>query len=91
MDAAARGGCILCELMGYRGTPAELHHPRTGVGAARRAPHSEVIPLCFHHHRGIAGVHCVGRKAFERGYGITESELVALTKTRVAEQKRRAA
>jgi hypothetical protein len=86
MSAAAAGGCILCEWRGVKGTPAELHHPRTGTGAALRASHWEVAPLCVEHHRGNTGVHGLGRKAFERHYGITELELVGLTKLRTGQQ-----
>jgi hypothetical protein len=72
-------GCAICRLRGWGATPPHLHHPRTGVGAARRAPDSDVIPLCPEHHTGSTGVHGMGRKAFERHYGVTELELVAQT------------
>jgi hypothetical protein len=35
--------------------------------------------LCPYHHRGDRGIHGMGRKAFEREYGITEEELLAKT------------
>jgi Icc-related predicted phosphoesterase len=34
-----------------------------------------VIPLCPEHHRGSSGYHGMGRKAFEKRYEVTESEL----------------
>lgn len=71
-DRVARIGCILCRHIGYTDTPAELHHIRR-AGKRDNAP---VIPLCPEHHRGNTGVHGMGRKAFEREYGITEEELL---------------
>lgn len=62
--------------MGYLDTPAEIHHQRTGTGAAARASHRRTVPLCPEHHRGNTGLHGMGRKAFERHYGITEVELI---------------
>jgi hypothetical protein len=38
-----------------------------------------VIGLCPQHHRGDAGVHGLGRKAFEKRYGLTEEELLEQT------------
>jgi hypothetical protein len=72
-------GCALCRRLGLGATPASLHHPRTGVGAARKAGEFEVIPLCYAHHQGGVGVHGMGRKAWERVFGITEAELTAET------------
>ena len=40
-----------------------------------RNSHDNVIPLCPEHHRGNTGYHGLGRKAFERRYGVTEAEL----------------
>lgn len=76
MDRVARIGCILCRRLDFGETPAELHHPRTGTGAGRRASHFDVIPVCYEHHRGNTGIHGMGRKAFERHYGVTEMELL---------------
>ena len=62
-------------------TPAECHHPRTATGAGRRASHFDAIPLlCPEHHRGQSGLHGLGRKAFERHYGVTELELLEQVK-----------
>lgn len=72
-------GCALCRHLGWGATPAQVHHPRTGTGAGRRAPHSEAIPLCFEHHTGRMGIHGLGRKAFERQWGVTEREFTEQT------------
>ena len=77
MDRVAQLGCIVCINNGYRDTPAEIHHPRTGVGGAQRSPHTTVLPLCPIHHRtgghGIA-IHA-GQETWEALYG-TETELL---------------
>lgn len=70
-------GCIICYRLGYIGTPAEIHHIRgMGLGMAVRSSHYATIPLCPEHHRGNAGYHGMGRKAFERRYDVTESQLL---------------
>lgn len=79
LNAVAELGCILCSRLGFSGTPAEVHHIRTGTGAGRRASHFETIPLCPEHHRGNSGLHGLGRKAFERRYSVTELDLLAET------------
>lgn len=76
-------GCILCAHLGTPGTPAEVHHARTGTGAGRRASHFDTVPLCPEHHRGNSGLHGMGRKAFERHYGITELELLEQVRARL--------
>ena len=69
----ARLGCSLCRfVLGYKDTPAELHHIRR-AGIRNDAP---VIPLCPEHHRGNTGIHGMGRKAFERHYGLSEEDLL---------------
>lgn len=76
MGKVAELGCAVCRRMGYEGTPAELHHPRKGVGMAQRSGHMSVLPLCPQHHRGNMGIHGMGRKAFEAHYGYTEKDLL---------------
>ena len=73
MARVARLGCILCStVLGYEGSPAELHHiRRAGIRAT-----SPIIPLCPEHHRGNNGIHGMGRKAFERKFGTTEEALL---------------
>lgn len=75
MSAQAEAGCILCRHLGYGPTPAEIHHLRDGVGAGQRNSHLKSIPLCPEHHRGATGFHGLGRREFERVYGVTEIEL----------------
>ena len=78
MQAVADLGCIACRKIGYHGTPAELHHIRETAGIGQRSSHYEVIPLCYHHHRGVSklvpSVH-MSRKDFVAEYG-TEKELL---------------
>ena len=75
-EKIARLGCSLCRHQGNEGTPAELHHIRRG-GKRSDAP---VIPLCPYHHRGSnTSIHGMGRKRFEREYGITEELLLWAT------------
>ena len=74
LNKIAELGCILCsELLGFEGTPSELHHIRRH-GNVRSA--SPVIPLCPEHHRGNSGVHGLGHKGFASKWGITEEELL---------------
>lgn len=61
--------------------PVELHHIRTNKGMSVRASHYEVLPLCTGCHRGDLGLHGLGRKAFEKKYGITELELLEKVRT----------
>lgn len=76
-------GCVICRMFGYGPTPAEVHHQRTGTGAGKRANHRQTAPLCPEHHRGNVGLHGMGRKAFEREYGVTELELIERTRREV--------
>lgn len=71
----ARLSCSLCRHLGLGETPCEIHHIRR-AGKRDDAP---VIGLCPEHHRGNGGIHGMGRKAFEREYGITEEELLQKT------------
>jgi hypothetical protein len=80
MSAVAELGCSVCRRMGYPGTPAELHHPRSGVGMGKRSSHYDVIPLCPEHHRGKTGVHGLGTKGFPKHWGYTEEDLLNDTK-----------
>ena len=81
LGRVAELGCILCRHRGVFDVPCEIHHPRTGVGAGRRASHYDAVGLCPHHHRlGNDALHVMGRKAFERHHGVTELELLAQVK-----------
>ena len=74
-------GCIICYRLGYIGTPAEIHHVRgMGLGMGVRSSHYDTLPLCPEHHRGKSGYHGMGRKAFERQYDVTETQLLVQVK-----------
>ena len=79
LSRVASLGCVVCRLVGYRGSPAEIHHLREGQGMSQRASDFLTIPLCFEHHRGATGIHGMGVKAFERAYRISELDLLAET------------
>ena len=52
----------------------ELHHLRkNGWG---KGDYKTLMPLCVSHHRGDAGVHGMGTKAFEAHYGFTQQDLL---------------
>lgn len=74
-DKVARLCCILCRHLELGESPCEIHHIRR-AGKRDTAP---VIGLCREHHRGDTGIHGLGRRAFEREYGITEEELLEIT------------
>ena len=78
LSAVADLGCILCLHLGYGATPAEIHHLRHGMGMGQRNSNYNVVPLCPEHHRGATGFHGLGRRAFERMYGLTELELLVM-------------
>jgi len=72
----AEMGCILCRVLGMPGTPAEIHHLRSGAGMGQRAPDHRTIPLCPEHHRGNSGLHGLGTREFARVYGLDEEALL---------------
>jgi hypothetical protein len=74
LNKIAELGCILCsEVLGFEGTPAELHHIRRH-GNVRSA--SPVIPLCPEHHRGNTGFHGLGYRGFVDKWNITPEKLL---------------
>ena len=74
LNKIAELGCILCSsILGFEGTPAELHHIRR-YGTKRST--SPVVPLCPEHHRGNSGVHGLGRKGFEAKWNVTQDTLL---------------
>lgn len=81
LSRVAELGCAVCRRIGYEGTPAEIHHPRAGVGMGRRSSNSAAIPLCPEHHRGKTGVHGLGTKGFPKYWGFTEEDLQNDVKT----------
>ena len=67
--------CCLCMRFGLGESPAEFHHVRAGRLGVRG---DEGIPLCPSHHRlGKLAIHTLGKKAWERHFGVTEAELFA--------------
>lgn len=73
----AEMGCALCHHIhgAHDAGPVELHHLRSGGWG--KGNYKTLIPLCHEHHRGNSGIHGMGSKAFERGYGITQQELLS--------------
>lgn len=78
MSAQADAGCVLCAHLGLGTTPCEIHHLRHGMGMGQRNNNKMVIGLCPEHHRGATGYHGLGRREFERVYGVTEMDLWAM-------------
>lgn len=80
VDACVRAGCVLCRYLRLGETPGIWHHQRSGQGKMR-APHTLGCCLCPHHHQfsGV-GVHDQGRQEFADMYGISETELVEMTR-----------
>jgi len=84
MGRVAALGCILCARLGFGqrpswlpGNAAEVHHVRTGQGAAQRASDFLTVPLCPTCHRGPHGVH--GDRAWLKSARVTEMDLLAQT------------
>jgi hypothetical protein len=83
LDQIARLGCILCStVLGFEGSPAELHHIRRFGGKRSSSP---VIPLCPEHHRGNSGVHGLGHKGFANKWKVTEEELLERVNEKLGE------
>ncbi len=83
MGRVAALGCILCDHLGLGATPAQVHHVREGQGMSQRASNFLTVPLCPEHHQGSTGLHGLGTNAFERTYGLSELDLLALTLERL--------
>lgn len=79
LSRVAALGCMLCRAQGIYDTPAEIHHPREGQGAAQRASDWLAIPLCPEHHRGASGLHGLGTRGFAARYKLDELDLLAMT------------
>ena len=75
MRAVADLGCIVCDKMGYPGSPAELHHIISNTGMGKKATNYEVIPLCPHHHRNSEESYHQSPKAFDDKWGTQEDLL----------------
>jgi hypothetical protein len=81
IDRAIEFGCLLTYVkFGIAGTPAEWHHARTGTGGGCRSVHTRGFALAPRFHRNSnEGLHVMGRKAWERHFGVTELDLVDLS------------
>lgn len=88
MGRVAELGCIVCShCLGYEGTPAIVHHLRTGQGRMR-ASHFDTMPLCpVHHQFSGVGVHDMGRSQFAELYGYSEIELLEIVKIKLGTMK----
>lgn len=85
MGLVAALGCGVCRRLGLGKTPAIVHHQRTGQGWGR-APHYFTIPLCPPHHQFSGfGLHDMGRPQFAAMYGFSELDLVAETRSTLAD------
>lgn len=90
MGKVAALGCVACYLMGESGTPAELHHPRSGQGRGQKAGNFDVIPLCPAHHRGthhpaVPSIH-LSKQAFIERFG-TEAALLTLVRQLIGDEE----
>lgn len=63
MAAVARLACVIC---GAR--PVSVHHCISGRYGQRKAPDTDIIPLCWNHHQGPDGIH-TSKEAWEDLHG----------------------
>ncbi len=75
MAEVAHMPCMVCKVKGLGASPAEVHH----IFSTSERSNWLVVPLCPTHHRGSAGFHFLGQRAFERMHNLTEAKLMALT------------
>ena len=69
--------CCLCVRLGLGESPGEFHHCRNGMLGVRG---TSGIPLCPRHHRiGPDAIHVMGKKAWERRFGVSEQELLEIS------------
>lgn len=79
--AVAEQGCCIC------GSPANVHHIRSGMGMGQRNNDFHSIPLCHHHHQGAEGIHHLGTKQWQERYA-PEEELLVDTVRRIKATRR---
>ena len=65
MGLIAQLPCVVCRSLDQPSGPVEVHHVAEGSGL--RSDFA-TVPLCYDHHRGAAGLHGLGTKAFLRTY-----------------------
>ena len=85
LNKIAELGCILCsEVLGFEGTPSELHHVRR-YGAKRIT--SPILPLCPEHHRnGNDSLHRLGIRAFENKWKVSCERLLERVDERLGKE-----
>lgn len=78
MGRIANMGCILCRALDrQQESKTDVHHIRTGQGAAQRASNFLTLPLCHGScHQGPLGIH--GNKSLLRLAKVSELDLLAL-------------
>lgn len=77
MGRVAALGCVVCRLLGFGSTPAQVHHCREEQGGGQRGGNFCTIPLCEPHHTGPTGLH--GDKSALRQLKMTEMDLLDIT------------
>ena len=87
MRAVADLGCIVCNKMGYPGSPAELHHIVSNTGMGKKATNYEVIPLCPHHHRNSEESYHQSPKDFTEKWGSQENLLQDNLEHKIKQEK----
>lgn len=75
MAAIVAHGCLACDLDGYHGTPAEVHHILTG---GQRMGHLWTLPLCPGHHRLDDGSGKIARHPWKERFVARYGEELAL-------------
>lgn len=75
MGRVAALGCRLCIRLGFGPGVCEVHHVRTGQGAAQRASDWLTFGACPTCHRGPRGLH--GDRSLLRQANVTEMDLLA--------------
>ena len=74
-----------CVVDGCGMTWVEIHHIRR-FGEKRK--HSKIAPLCVNHHRGVDGIHTLGKKEWERRF-MTQDAMLLKTYEMLAEREQR--
>ena len=77
LSRVAALGCALCNRLGTRDTPAEIHHLREQQGMSQRGSDFLTIGLCPFHHRGSFGIH--GDRSAFKNARVDEMDLLADT------------
>ncbi len=82
ISRAIEFGCLLSyHKYGHAGSPAEWNHSRTHIGAGCIARHCNGYALSPEFHRlGNTSLSALGRKGWEAFHGVTEQELIDLSK-----------